>query len=145
MKFDEFWNLSISEVKIFLNAKIEKENEEFRNSCFLAYREADLIAISVSRLLSKKGKYPKISEVFGELFEEKVDPATAKMAQIINTFEAHNRYLDYKEQKDKVINKLISEGKLEENDLKDMPNNLSIEDIIQYSEFLKQKKKLGIK
>lgn len=96
MNINAFYRYTIFEIKTYLNAKIEKENDEFKNQAIVSYRLADMIGASVARLFSKQAKFPKIEKVYPGIFEseeKKIDPAEQYKADLFAWANNHNEKL----------------------------------------------------
>lgn len=140
MNINAFYTYTLFEIKTYLNAKIEKENENFKNDALLVYKECDLIGASVARLFNKQAKYPKISKVFPGIFEEeKVDPAEQYKADLFSWANAHNERLKRKKLiKERVA--LMKEQGIIPMDI-DIPDDVDEDGILPYVEFIKQLRK----
>lgn len=143
MSYETFWELTIDEIKMFINAHVEKENDEFKNACFRDYRHADLVGLSVSRLFSQKNKYPKIDKVYPGMFKEKVDPIQAKIDGFLNAINAHNTFIKLKEMRDAEIQKCIDEGLIKSAD--EIPEGVDAHGIRDYISFKQQLTKMNNK
>ena len=70
IKYDEFYSHTFGELLELFNVYLEIENDNRKDEAYSVYNLANLIGISVGRLMSKDNKYPKIEEVFPHLFVE---------------------------------------------------------------------------
>lgn len=140
MNINAFYSYTIAEIKSYINSRIERENESFKNQAILYYKLADLIGASVSRLFSKQAKYPKIEKVFPGIFEEeKIDPAEQYKADLFSWANAHNEKLKRKKLLKERVELMKKQGMIPE-DI-DIPDDVDESGIMQYVEFIKQLRK----
>ena len=67
----DFWDMSWMEISSVGKAIVDKEKLKFKQDSLLSHTTARLVCTGVSNLFSKHGKkFPKIQEVFPELFKE---------------------------------------------------------------------------
>ena len=70
MDEDKFWNSTYGEVIRYIIAYNNKLKYDIKMSLRASHLTADLVGISVARLLNSEVKYPEITEMYPELFEE---------------------------------------------------------------------------
>lgn len=142
MNINAFYTYTFAEIKAYLNAKIEKENEQFKNQAIISYRLADMIGASVSRLFSKQAKFPKIEKVYPGIFEseeKKIDPAEQYKADLFAWANNHNEKL--KERKAlKERRELMKKQGLIPEDI-DIPDDVPAGGEMNYVSFIKQLRK----
>ena len=69
IKEEEFWEMSIAEINRVIQSKKRVMEAQLKEGATRDYILADLIGRSVARLFSKQNDYPKIYEVYPNLFE----------------------------------------------------------------------------
>lgn len=87
----EFWDLTFYEITTVINAFNEQLTYEMRQQAANTYILADLIGISVGRLVDKSVKYPNIDTLYPDLF----DPIETKPQQ--NWLLMKERMIDFAE------------------------------------------------
>lgn len=65
-----YWDMSLDEIRRKLESYKRVREQQAREEATMAWKLADLIGVSVSRLFSKNNKYPEIEDVFPELFDQ---------------------------------------------------------------------------
>lgn len=65
----QFWEMTVVEVQRYIEGYVWRLKQQAQ----LNYSLADLIGISVGRLLSKDVEYPTIAEAFPTLFEKELE------------------------------------------------------------------------
>ena len=73
LTFDDFWNMTIKEINIFIKAIQERERDKYSNT----YLQASLTANFVGFIINGK-QIPPIHSVFPELYEDEARIAQAK-------------------------------------------------------------------
>lgn len=80
----DYWNMTYGEVIRAIKAKAKKEKDDYKARLTAEYSLANLIGVSVGRLLSKDTKMPSLYECYPELFKEEVEEERRKAEE---TFE----------------------------------------------------------
>jgi hypothetical protein len=70
MDEDKFWNSTYGEVVRYIIAYNNKLKSDIKMSLRAAHLTADLVGVSVARLLDSDIKFPGITEMYPELFVE---------------------------------------------------------------------------
>ena len=65
----QFWEMTVAEVQRYMEGYVWRLKSEAQ----LYYSLADLIGISVGRLLSKDVEYPTVAEAYPTLFEKELE------------------------------------------------------------------------
>ena len=68
----EYWYLTYSEIKITIDAHQANRKLHIREQASLHHSLANLIGISVSRLMNDKAEYPTLEEAYPGLFSDTV-------------------------------------------------------------------------
>jgi len=74
----DFWELTYGEIILVVNNYKQKEKARIQETAYFNYALANLIGISVARLIDKNAVYPSIHEVFPNIF---VDAAVKPQQQ----------------------------------------------------------------
>jgi hypothetical protein len=85
LRESEFWDMTKAEVERYLEGAVWQMKQKAQ----FDYALADLIGISVSRMMSENSTFPSISEVYPLLFEnkeQKEDVQEMDMQDSINRF-----------------------------------------------------------
>jgi hypothetical protein len=72
MDEDKFWNSTYGEVVRYIMAYNNKLKADIKMSLRSAHLTADLVGVSVARLLDSDITFPGITEIYPELFEEEI-------------------------------------------------------------------------
>lgn len=95
----DFWEMTYGEIVITIKAKNEVEKNRIREAATLNHHLANLIGLSVARLMDKNAKYPSLQEAFPGMFDDIVQEQQAPKQQdwrvakerLMQYAEAHNR------------------------------------------------------
>ena len=68
----DFYQMTIAEVQVVINAYFEKQKRELQQQASMVYAEASLTAMFVSRLISDKAKILTLYQAFPDLFKEEI-------------------------------------------------------------------------
>jgi len=69
----QFWESTYGEIIDIINAHNKNKKEEMQETATMNYQLANLIGISVGRLMDKKAKMPPLEEAYPSLFDSKKD------------------------------------------------------------------------
>lgn len=69
----DYWNMTYGEAVRSIKAKAKKEKDEYKQKLTSDYALANLIGVSVGRLLSKDAKMPDLYDCYPELFKEEAE------------------------------------------------------------------------
>lgn len=72
MDEDKFWNSTYGEVIRYIEAYSNKIKNDIKMSLRASHFTADLVGISVARLLDSEVKFPDITEMYPELYAEEI-------------------------------------------------------------------------
>lgn len=64
MREEDFYNSTLSQVTRYVNAHNQQQENELQEKAYFDYQLANLIGMSVARLLSKDAKYPKFEKAY---------------------------------------------------------------------------------
>lgn len=64
MKEDEFYNLTLNQVTRHVEAYSKRQENQLQEKAYFDYQLANLIGVSVSRLLDKDAKYPSFEKIY---------------------------------------------------------------------------------
>lgn len=87
----DFWNMTVAEVIRYSEGAVWR----MKNQAQLDYVLADLIGISVARIISKDAKYPTIEEVYPALFELQEEEKQNEIKQQKLNEASANRFLQF--------------------------------------------------
>ena len=87
----DFWNMTVAEIMRY----IEGAAWRLKTKAQFDYALADLIGISVARIMSSDTKYPKIEEVYPALFEPQEDEKQVEIKQQQLNEASANRFLQF--------------------------------------------------
>lgn len=90
MREEDFYNSTLSQVTRYVEAHNKQKQQEMEEKAFFDWQLANLICMSVGRLMSKDAKYPKLHEAYGFL-------DTEENRQIREEQERKERLSHYKE------------------------------------------------
>lgn len=65
----DFWDLTFGEISLYISIHNKKEKLRIQEQAAFNYSLANLIGISVTRLMDKNSKYPSIEEAYPNLFD----------------------------------------------------------------------------
>lgn len=99
----DFWNMSVIEVQRYLDGAVWR----LKSQAQFDYSLANLIGVSVGRLLSSEVEFPTIFDVYPELFteEERIESENRKQEMIMENSKA--QFLAFVE---KINSKQLEEG-----------------------------------
>ena len=85
--------MSYSEINLAIRCYVENKAIENKQNAINNYILADLIGASVSRLVGKNNKMPKIEQVYPYLFEKKCEAEDWRLMKekLLDFAEIHNR------------------------------------------------------
>lgn len=92
----DFWELSFGEISLLISVHNKKEKQRIQEQATFNYSLANLIYISVARLMDKNAKYPPIEEAYPNLFDSvEVQPKQQDWRiakeRLMKYAEAHNK------------------------------------------------------
>lgn len=70
---ERYWSMTYGEVIRSIKAKVKKEKNDYKARLTADYALANLIGVSVGRLLSKDAKLPSLFECYPDLFKEEIE------------------------------------------------------------------------
>lgn len=92
----DFWDMTYGEITMTIKAFNDKEINRLKEKAIMDYQLANIIGLSVARLMDKNAKYPEIEKVYPSLFDVpkdkpvQVDWRIAK-ERLMKYTDAHNR------------------------------------------------------
>ena len=84
----QFWEATYGEIIDLLNAHNKNKKEELQQEASMNYQLANLIGVSVGRLMDKKAKMPSLEEAYPTLFEKKEEKTKEPPQQDWRIFKA---------------------------------------------------------
>lgn len=87
----EFWDMTVAEVMRYTEGAVWRMKQKAQ----FDYVLADLIGVSVARIISKDAKYPPIEEVYPMLFEIDKDEALKDAVHQKQVEASANRFLQF--------------------------------------------------
>lgn len=97
VKIFEFWDLTYGEIILIINAHNANLKAKMQQEAALNHQHANLIGLSVARLMDKNAEYPSLYEAYPNLFEELKPQPVVEDWQIIK--DRLMRYADAHNQK----------------------------------------------
>jgi len=97
ISINDYWNMTYGEILLSVEAYRETNRLRVREVASFNHSLANLIALSVNRLLDKKAKYPSLKESFPNLFsdlkdkQEIVEDEDVTKARLLQYMESNNR------------------------------------------------------
>lgn len=92
----EYWDMTYGEITLTIKAFNDSTVNKLKEKAIMDYQLANMIGLSVARLMDKNAKYPKIEELYPSLFEventqpKQIDWRIAK-ERLMKYTDAHNR------------------------------------------------------
>lgn len=65
-----YWDMTYAEIRALIEAYQNRKQNEMRQQAIIAHAEANLIGISVARLMDNSAKYPSLEDAFPGLFSD---------------------------------------------------------------------------
>jgi hypothetical protein len=99
----DFWDMTFGEIVLTIQAYNRRKEEEMKAQCISDYNLADLIALSCARLVDKDLKFPKIEQIYPQLFTEKLTEEKkwkVEKARIMDFAIVHNGRMNKEEKHD---------------------------------------------
>lgn len=92
----DFWSMTYGELSDTIDAYNNNEKNRVKEAASLNYHLANLIGVSVGRLMDKKAEYPTLQGAYPGLFDDlKVEPVQqdweVAKARLMKYTDAHNR------------------------------------------------------
>lgn len=81
MREEDFYNSTLSQVTRYVNAHNKQQENQLQEKAFMDYQLANLICVSVARLMSKDAKYPQFHEAYSFLDTEESKKAREEQEQ----------------------------------------------------------------
>lgn len=69
----EYWELTFGEIVSTISAYREGENMRIRETATFNYSLANLIGLSVARLMDEKAEYPSLKKAYPTLFDDIIE------------------------------------------------------------------------
>lgn len=79
MSVFDFWDMTYGEILMTIEAYNERLLVNLKEKAVMDYQLANIIGLSVARLMDNNAKYPEIHEVYPSIFKE---PETEKPVQV---------------------------------------------------------------
>lgn len=87
----DFWEMTIAEVQRYVDGAVWR----MRTKAQYDYMLADLIGISVSRVMSNEVQFPSIASVYPNLFEAEAEEVVAAREEEIAITNSTNRFMEF--------------------------------------------------
>lgn len=88
----DFWNMTIAEIKRFTDGATWR----IKSKAQMDYQLANLIGISVARIVSNEQEFPAIETVYPHLFDEEMAQARKEISEQEKiTTDSTNRFLEF--------------------------------------------------
>lgn len=93
---DVFWTSTYGELNRIVDSIIDSEKNKSKEKASFDYRLANLIGISVARIMSNEVEFPGIEEIYPEIFEAEIAAEARRKAQEAKKAAAMRaRFLEY--------------------------------------------------
>lgn len=68
----QYWDMTYYEISTYIKAYNNRQKYELQKQASMDYKLADLISISLSRLLDKNTKFPTVYEAYPSIFDDEL-------------------------------------------------------------------------
>jgi flagellar biosynthesis protein FliP len=88
---EAFWNMSVAEIQRFMEGAVWR----MKSQAQFDYTLANLIGVSVARIMSKDVSYPQIEEVYPDLFEDIIKQKRQEKEQELKMNNSVNNFMAF--------------------------------------------------
>lgn len=87
----DFWNMTKAEIERYLEGAIWR----MRSKAQFDYCLADLIGISVARVMSNDVTYPPIEQIYPNLFDQDIKAEKERLEEELRIEDSTNRFMEF--------------------------------------------------
>lgn len=87
----DFWNMTKAEIERYLEGAIWR----MRSKAQFDYCLADLIGISVARVMSNDVTYPPIEQIYPNLFDQDIKVEKERLEEEVRIQDSTNRFMEF--------------------------------------------------
>lgn len=87
----DFWNMTKAEIERYMEGAIWR----MKSKAQFDYCLADLIGVSVARVMSNEVEYPAIEQVYPALFEKVAEEVKQQLEEELRIEDSKNRFMEF--------------------------------------------------